>query len=419
MNDVAMLRVTVFQAKIDSIILMGEGGGQMLKTAALLGTVLLCAMSAPAADYQTPGSGESYTLTVLASASAGTVTGGPTLFFLNGNLTISQNDTLIVNPGEWLTVGDDPAGLGLFVRINGTLLAKGTPALPIVFTAITAEQGAWRGIFMTPTCLGSVVEYCDISYATTGIHCAGCNPILKNNTFSRCRDAGIYCCRGARPKIASNTFVANSQGIGIVLNNCEPSVCANNSANLNLTGIAVANSDTSPVIEQNSTIANFQIGIYSADTRTAVFRDNIVENNAYGIMVAHQSASQFSANQVAYNWREGISVVDEAVSLFRENLIEHNGSELGGIVVFDDAQPDLGTAESKGLNRFLNNTQYDYVNFTPLRQTAIGNTWTTLANIDALIYDNDEDVSDADGSGFLSGIVVYRLQLRGNLWFLY
>jgi parallel beta-helix repeat protein len=380
---------------------------------------IFCTVVAYGSDYQTPGSGSSYTLATLVSLSGGTVTSGPIVFSLNGNLTISQNDTLLMNPGEQLSVADDPAVPGFVLRIAGTLSAQGTASQPIIFTASGAREGSWHGIYMMPTSTGSVVQYCEIKFALTGINCSGCAPTISNNTFTGCRDAGIYCCRGAAPTITSNTFVNNSQAVGIIINDCVPAACAYNSANQNVTGITVANAAGSPVIANNSAHENRDIGIYGAAAAGAAFQDNIVEKNAYGVIVARGSNSQFLRNQVCQNIVEGIGITDDTTAVFRNTLIEDNSMTVGGVVVYDSALPDFGSPTVRGDNQFRDNHYFDYVNFTQNVQYAIGNTWISPLAPDYLIYDDDEDVGDADGSGFLSGAVVYGLVSGAKLWSLY
>jgi parallel beta-helix repeat protein len=386
----------------------------------LVAVLVLCGAVAYGGDYQTPGTGGSYTLASLVAGSGGTVTGGPTAFSLNGNLTIAQNDTIVVSAGEQVSAASDAGGLGFVIRIDGTLTAQGTSGQPIVFTAASSEPGAWRGIYMMPTCVGSAVEHCEINYALTGIHCAGCNPAISNNSFSGCRDAGIYCCRGASPTITWNTLSGNSQAVGIVVNECVPTSCAHNTADDNAAGISVANSTGAPVIAENSANENREIGIYSASATGATFQDNVVERNAYGIVAARGSNGQFLRNQVRQNIFEGVSVVEEASPVFRNTVVEDNSTTLGGVVVYDTAEPDFGSPLAAGVNQFLHNHYYDYVNFTEKRKYAVGNTWSSPMNdADFCIYDDEEDAGDADGSGFLSGMVMYEPLLSAHAWWLY
>lgn len=72
-------------------------------------------------------------------------------YTLRGTVTVSNNATLTIQPGSTFTVStaDQAAGTNyLLVEQGAKLVANGTAAAPIVFTAESAQIGAWGGIIL-------------------------------------------------------------------------------------------------------------------------------------------------------------------------------------------------------------------------------------------------------------------------------
>lgn len=114
---------------------------------------------------------------------------------VSGALSLAPGDTLVVEPGTRVIL--DP-GASIEVARGATLIARGEPTLPIVFTCSVAQQGCWEGLIVhgrAPLNHGSVglsgcleqprfggcdeddssgvVRFVRIEYASVGLHLKG------------------------------------------------------------------------------------------------------------------------------------------------------------------------------------------------------------------------------------------------------
>jgi hypothetical protein len=88
--------------------------------------------------------------------------------------------TMTVQPGVTVRFN---ANHGMFFGSNttGTLVAQGSPATPITFTANTATPAAgfWSGISFNRTTSGSIMQHCVVEYGGTGV--SGANIALNHS----------------------------------------------------------------------------------------------------------------------------------------------------------------------------------------------------------------------------------------------
>jgi parallel beta-helix repeat protein len=390
-------------------------------TIGFLPVVLLAARLASGADFETPGTGQTYTLTDLVAISSPTVTGSSPSFYLQGNLTIASSDTLQASAGETLVAlaPSEPEKPGYYVEIAGRLNALGTQGAPVHFTASPETPGTWHGLVFTPTSTYSVMDHCKVEYATIGISCYGCDPAITNSTISHCLRGAIYAYGRARPFMQYNVITANPGAIGLFL--CDPDISSftNNTLTDNGTGLLLLDVPSTTSLYEVSLGGNAWAGLYCTGQTSSSISANTISSNDHGIIVRRSAGPQLLHNTIQNNYNAGMAITDDARPVCRGNTIQNNGPGCGGVTTFRSAQPDFGTAYQLGENTLRNNSPYDFANYSPNEIYAYGNTWTTnYFWADTLIYDDEEDEGDADGSGFVSGMVHFYSTDASN-WQLY
>jgi len=195
-------------------------------------------------------------------------------FHVNGNITIPDGETLIIEPGvEVIFTGQ------YNLDIKGRLLAEGNKQDSIRFTAQNAGTG-WNGIdfINTPAANdSSKLVYCQLTSAnalgTFPLNCGGAilssgvskiliSNCLIDNNYAGYVGGGICLGYGASPEIRnniiSNNFAPWGGGIGIV-NNCNPLIMNNiiihNKCN-ELGGGVQINQTSNPVLINNTIAFN-------------------------------------------------------------------------------------------------------------------------------------------------------------------
>jgi murein DD-endopeptidase MepM/ murein hydrolase activator NlpD len=125
---------------------------------------------------------------------------------LTGYVTVNSGVTLTVNSGAQIRFAP-----GKKLTINGTLIANGTIANPIVFTSLNASPspGDWQGIRFTNGNNGSVLDYCEISYATNGLYVDNTNIDVKHSYIHHNSYSGILELNGSDIFLQYNT-IANA-----------------------------------------------------------------------------------------------------------------------------------------------------------------------------------------------------------------
>jgi len=155
----------------------------------------------------------------------------------DGRLEIEPGTEILFEPGTDLSKeGDDKTRSELIVR--GTVIARGMPGKRIVFSSRGASprMGDWYGLTFMHLKTGSILDYCVVEYAYTGItiknstmivsNCeirynyhAGiktevkAKPTIKNNIISNNGYAGLICELGARPILTENLISLNRIGV--------------------------------------------------------------------------------------------------------------------------------------------------------------------------------------------------------------
>ena len=146
-----------------------------------------------------------------------------------GSIDVPAGSSLTIRPG---TVVQMAAGGGL--NVQGTLLAQGTAAAPIIFTsaAVRPKPGDWQYIAIDqPSASGSRLDFVHMFYGSwnggddgmlsiTG----GAAPVIRNSVFAEATQIGVWADDSSRPIISDCVFANNgsaaisvsSEGAGLV-----------------------------------------------------------------------------------------------------------------------------------------------------------------------------------------------------------
>lgn len=270
---------------------------------------------------------------------SGTWTAAGAPYLVNGAIMIANDSTLTIEPGVSVEFQGNYKLLVL-----GRLLAIGTPADTITFTAADTTNG-WLGIRFEntePSNDTSRIAYCRIQYgkamAASPNDCGGAlylkefsKAVVSNSLITNCAandDGGAICCHDSSPKILYNSIInnsCNSGGGGIYCSNGSPLILGNTiTGNTASDGAAMAcRYDSNPFIIDN------------------VISNNTASNCCGGIW-CYNSNSLISGNTISYNTANmavcvvsaGAIILDNGNHIVKDNTVMHNtaaGNGSGGI----------------------------------------------------------------------------------------
>lgn len=361
-------------------------------------TLLTCAIVF-AQDYTTPNTGVTWTLDDIAAASPSTITISGSEYTLLGNLTIAENDTVIIDSDLTLLID-----AGKLVTVFGAFTVD---ANAVTITALD-ENAPYEGFRFE--------EFSNIDISNATITYGGGlrvltetfsidNCTLTNNVSGATSSAVIQLSRGL-PQITNNTIsfnenpaigsAANSSVSGYIFNNM---IEANNQANgnrpqINL-GTTLANEQLQivqntiigdPTLDQAGGIA---IANFIGGSINVIIDDNVIRGNRYGITVLGTTTSVEITNNIIEDNNiqgdpnlggSGINLNSSAVGpdvIVSGNEIRRN---LWGITLQGSATINLGDdVDNPGLNVFAENQNggqvYALYNNTPNTIQAKHNCW--------------------------------------------
>ncbi|NJL09633.1 MAG: DUF1565 domain-containing protein [Calothrix sp. SM1_7_51] len=167
----------------------------------------------------------------------------------------------------------------------------------------------------------------------------------------------------------------DSRGTAVWVESTNPTITSNTFANSKREGIFVTGTGN-PVIENNTFVQNEGNGVTVVRSAKGEIRKNTFQSTGFGIAVGDQASPTISENQILQN-NGGIVINGTAKPVLRGNIIQDSRDH--GIVVTQNAQPDLGTQENPGKNFIRNNGTkdpkkfFDVLNITQNTIIAIGN----------------------------------------------
>ncbi len=389
-----------------------------------------------AQDYTTPNTGVTWTLDDIAAASPTTITISGSEYTLLGNLTISENDTVIIDSDLTLLIDD-----AKLVTVFGTFTVISNA---VTITALD-ENAPYEGFrfeeFSTINISNATIEYGGgLRVLTETFSIDNCT--LTNNVSGATTSAVIQLSRGL-PQITNNTIsfnenpaigsAANSAVSAYIFNNM---IEGNNQANSNRPqinlGPTMANEFTEiiqntiigdPALEQAGGIA---IANFVGGNVNVVIDNNIIRGNRYGItMLGINDSAEITNNIIEDNniqgdpnlGGSGINLNSSTASedvIISGNEIRRN---LWGITLQGSASANLGDdANNPGQNVFAENENggqvYALYNNTANPISAKSNCWiegqqSTEQQVEDVIFHSVDDptLGEVIFEPFLCGIL--------------
>ncbi|MGK7929032.1 MAG: DUF1565 domain-containing protein, partial [Spirulina sp.] len=160
-----------------------------------------------------------------------------------------------------------------------------------------------------------------------------------------------------------------TKGIGVWIESTSPLLASSTLTNCALAGVVVTGNGK-PILRDNRVIRNTSTGIFLRRNAKGELRRNECDQTGYGITLSDDSAPLLADNRLSNN-RAGAYLSHNAKPVLRRNAIEKN--TIAGIVVKDEAEPDLGSAQDPALNRIRNNARVDLQNETQFELISAGN----------------------------------------------
>ena len=233
---------------------------------------------------------------------------------LTGNMIIDEGITLNIEAGVTVNLN------GYYVRVNGTLIAKGTSTDNIVFNSgsikFTQSSDSWNA----QTGTGNIIENSIInSLLATG----GGSPTIINNEITESVTIG-----GNSPIISKNIiditgsdWLSSTLGVWIVEENS--AYISDNTISGSFNTAAIQIDGGSPTIERNlisndygygSSQDRHQAGILISNNASPIIKQNTITKNAIGISLEGNPAPTIINNNIEenshYNIHMGLNTVN-------------------------------------------------------------------------------------------------------------
>lgn len=258
------------------------------------------------------GSGESTSPLKTLKKALSKAQSGTTILLEAGTYNLSNGEAfpLIIPAGVKVIGNESGKGSGILIEGNGLYSSPSSASQNI--TILIENNGELRGVTVTNS-----------QTRGTGVWIESQSPTIANCTFTRCKREGVYAIGSGTPHLLNNIFIHN-EGYGLSIEG-----------------------------EMKGEI-----------------QGNTFQNTGYGISIK-DNASPFITDNVIVENRSGVLIADAAHPILRRNLIERNSGD--GIVITNQATPDLGNAQQPGGNTIRNNGGFDVQNAGTANISSFGN----------------------------------------------
>lgn len=306
---------------------------------------------------------------------------------VDGLVRVPEGSRLVIMPGTLVeftrkdTNGDGIGENGLLVQ--GRLIAKGTAALPIVFRSAEPVRAAgdWDAInVMNSAGAQNLFEFCRVEDAYRGLHFHFSNVALRHSVLT-----GNY--RGVQFQesvvdLSGNTIVNNRSGIqgrdSVVV--FADNLLGGNYLGANFFRVQLA-------MRGNRITGSGREGLRLREC-TATVRENLIDGNRYGLLVADTYFGELDRNGILNNLEVGFSMKNCDNLEVAGNVIAGNGlnglnlqdarAMISGNLIADNGERGIGVQSFEGTitgNDFVGNGLYaiDLDGTTDL--AAPGNWW--------------------------------------------
>ena len=259
---------------------------------------------------------------------------------IDGILTVAPEVTLEVRPGTIVrfTRKDSNAdAIGeheLFIQ--GTLLARGTPERPILFTSaeLSPVPGDWGAINMMTSPAENIMEYCQVEYGYRGFHAHFANARLFSTLFRHNRRGAQF--QESTVFIEACRFEDNYNGLQfrdstVTIDNIQVTGgywgmrCVYSTLNMfgsliegnRLNGVHIRDSE---VVFRNNRISNNRRGLYLQRSKGTVSGNVINGNSEHGIFL-EDSEGVIEKNEIRQNGRSGLRMINSTLRISDNNIV--------------------------------------------------------------------------------------------------
>jgi hypothetical protein len=290
---------------------------------------------------------------------------------VEGWVTVAPQATLTVTPGTVIRFRKNGAGVQGGLLVQGRIIAKGTEASPVIFTANFAEPetGDWQGIVLLSSEKKNLMEHVRISGAETGLDASFSTVTVVSSFFTRCRT-------GLRMQDTLATLTGggiSGCGMGLALYDSEVEL-RDTAINGNGQGGMVVR--TSLALSGGAFDGNADEALTVNNSRIRVVGASFTSNGSGVRLTACDGA--VTGCRLKGNADYGLSLARSRVRV-NNNEITGNGSF--GLLVEDGQGVAWG-------NRFFGNGKYDLYNAGSEEFRAMSNWWDRPADsVQGRIYD--------------------------------
>jgi parallel beta-helix repeat protein len=309
-------------------------------------------------------------------------------FTLTGPILVDEGVTLVVEAGVTVDLN------GYYIRVDGTLFARGSISDNIHFSGGGSEPPNWSIMFTENSTSwneqggsGCVLENVVIDSAHTGISIKDVTPKINNNSISAYYAIDVFgglpvisnnVIKGAigvhyaSPTIRGNTITGSiSAGLSLGQTVISNNIVVGGEQNKNASGIVCANAYVSGNI-----IYGFATSGITTETmwgHDAVIEENLIMFNSVGINISRSAEPDIRYNTVANN-SVGIEINDASSPIIIYNNIQDNIEYsvylLESSVAVDAADNWWGTTDYYAVRASIFDFNDDFnlgeVSFTPV-----------------------------------------------------
>ena len=339
-----------------------------MKTSVLYSLVMVAILGAQASAMTTVGG-------LILTNTQWTLAGSP--YVVNQSIIIGAGATLTIDPGVvvefqssiGMVIGSQPFG-------SATLIARGTVAQPIIFTANgPGAPGAWNQLLFADEAVdavvgvdgsyqsGSVLEQCIVEFGGNGtpqVTFQQSSPRVKDTiirqsankglkadlaggitatpklwmtgcTIESCATGGVEILNGTGHQVRENTLVNNSGSNALSMAGCDSSEIADNMFQNNA-GYGCSISSCPGAIVARNTAANSSgtgIGVFSS--QNAIVTGNRLTTNQSGLLVQSCTGANITDNLISANGPTGGMYLAGGTScVVSGNTFSNNAASNGG-----------------------------------------------------------------------------------------
>jgi|GEM_PF-1750082 len=269
---------------------------------------------------------------------SGTLAG--VLYIIDGDITVNQGDSLIIEPGATLCFRN-----GYDFTINGYLWAVGTETDSIVFKEYDPATSQWEGVtFLPPSDDNSRMEYCLIlSSAVDGLKLNTCSPTISHCKFVSNQYNGLSIYQSNALIEWCEFYVSESEGVQCFLNsNATFDNCFFHHNRSH--GIMIMD-NSNVTINGGASYSNEGAGIYGSSAQAHISGVDIYENTGSGIYLMDMISVDIALAYITDNSGidgGGIYLYNSSPIISNSTIDGNNASsDGGGMYCHYDAEPNL------------------------------------------------------------------------------